>query len=147
MPGQCWLTAGVLTSTSLMCWTWGGRGRQAAVSGPGEHGMCDPTCQLELRQGVPLGLAAQLSPFSGPGKEDWGCAVSPAVRSSYIICKTINSPGTFGREKINKTQNAYLQKKPALFLVVRFHCASAIQERFSLRDCKCKGRGGMAEWN
>lgn len=30
-------------------------------------------------------------------------------------------------------------KKPTLFLVVRFHCASAAQERVSLRDWKCKG--------
>lgn len=29
-------------------------------------------------------------------------------------------------------------KKPTLFLVIRFHRASAVQERFSLRHCKCK---------
>lgn len=47
--------------------------------------------------------------------------------------------GTFRREKKKKTQNAYIQK-PALFLGKRFHSASDIQERFSLRCCKCKGR-------
>lgn len=109
--------------------------------------MCDPMCQLELRQGVPLGLSAQHSPSSGPGKEDWGCAISPAVRSSYIICKAIDPLGTFGREEINKTQNAYLQKACSIS-DYKIHCASAVQERFSLRDCKCKAGGKkMAEWN
>jgi len=52
--------------------------------------MCDPVCQLELRQGVPLGLAARRAPFSGPGKEYQGCAMSPAVKSCHIICKAID---------------------------------------------------------
>lgn len=126
------------------CWTRGGRGRQAGVSGPGEHRIRDPTCQLELRQGVPLGLAAQHSPSSGPGKEDWGCAISPAVRSSYIICKAIDPLGTFGREKTNKTQNAYLQKAYSIFgyrISLSFCC---VQERFSHKKLQ-KGEK-MTEW-
>lgn len=116
MPDHRRLTAGTPEQHLSQCWTWGGRGRQAGISGPGEHTIHDPVCQLELRQGVLLGLAAQHSPSPGPGKEDWGCAISPAVRSSYIICKAIDPLWDLWEgKKISKTQNAYLQKTYSIF--------------------------------
>lgn len=144
MPGQHWLRAGSPAQHFPQCWTRGGKGRQAGVSGPGEHRIRDPTCQLELRQGVPLGLPAQHSPSSGPWKEGWGCAISPAVRSSYIICKAIDPLGTFGREKTNKTQNAHLQKAYSIFgyrISLSFCC---VQERFSHKNCK-RGKNGRMD--